>query len=216
VRRRTVSIYLAAWLASAGVLVATLAHPGAQWNHLVDLALLTVIGAAHAAIQPSFRLPSVGGVLLAIVVVWATATAAWTHLAAPAADALRAATTGSDTQYLGEDLGQLGEYIGSGDTILSEDPGISVLLGQDPVILDPYVFRSLAPYHPDWVADLTARLQAHDFDAVVLLRDPTTPEAQEFYRDVHLGEDVVDAVIADYRLSVVVGDYHVYVPKPGD
>jgi hypothetical protein len=50
---------------------------------------------------------------------------------------------GGESQYLGEDLGELGQILRRSESILPE-PGLSVLLDEDPVVLDPYVFRSLA------------------------------------------------------------------------
>jgi len=212
VRRRPLSIYLLAWFASAGTFLAALAHPGAQWNHLVDPALLTVIAAAHITSIPVHEFRRAVAALLPIAVLWATLTSGWTYLVGPAVDAVHAFRT-SESEYIDEDLGRLGRYISSSDVILSEDPGISVLLGHDPVILEPYVFRSLAPGHPEWMRDVTSRLRAREFDAVVLVRDPDSADGRRFYRDLNLGIELIDAVVADYELSAVVGEYHVYRPR---
>jgi hypothetical protein len=211
-RAKPPSIYLLAWLAAGAALVAAASHPGAEWNHAVDVALLTVIAAAHSSrLQlPSARRSSV--TILSLVVVWSTLSAGRAHLLAPAEVALEA-LRGRDA-YAGEDLAQLRAYLPSPGVVLSEDPGVSVLLGQDPVILDPYAFRSVAHERTEWAAEVTGRVSRQEFAAVVLVRDASRADAREYYRAVSIGNDVIEAVVSNYRLAGVVGELHVYVPTP--
>jgi hypothetical protein len=105
----------------------------------------------------------------------------------------------------------LADYISARDSILAEDPSIPILLGQQPVVLDPFSFDRLIRTRPDWSRKLAARLADGEFDKVVL----SNPVEQE---GAHLGPVVNTAVGRYYRLTEKVttptsGAYWIYVPK---
>jgi hypothetical protein len=97
--------------------------------------------------------------------------------------------------------------------VLAEDPYVPVSLGRTPVVLDAWVLSRLAGSHPDWVADLALRIQSRAFDKIVLVY-PITFEA--WYREVHFGQVVSDAIRESYRFTGRRAGYYIYVPgDPG-
>jgi len=106
----------------------------------------------------------------------------------------------------------LAGYVDARDTILAEDPSIPALLGERPVVLDPFAFDRLIRSHPDWSRKLAARVEARDFDELVL-QSPIRKA------DEHFGPEVDAAIEKDYRLAERVrtaasGDAWIYLPAP--
>ena len=64
---------------------------------------------------------------------------------------------------------------------------------------DAFMFRRLAAQRPEWSADLVRRIQAHEFGAIVLLRE-RGPGAY-WYSSIHFGTTVHTAILDNYRLQ---------------
>ena len=58
----------------------------------------------------------------------------------------------------------LAGVVAPGDTLLAEDPGIAVLLGRTPIILDAFMLRRLDEAQPRMVDVLVARIEGGEFD----------------------------------------------------
>ena len=216
VRRRSLSPYLIAWPLSLTMLIVIVTHPGAESNHLIDFAALTAICAGYGAATVLHVARPAGRLLVVILLVWALAAGIRVYLLEPGFEAAKV-LVGAERRFDGEDLGGFSEHVSPSHSVFSEDPGISVLLGQTPVVLDPYVFRSLAVGNPQWSRDLAERIRAQEFERIVLIVDAESEAATGWYRDVHLGLEVRDAVLARYRLIAELDahgswGYHVYVP----
>jgi hypothetical protein len=99
--------------------------------------------------------------------------------------------------------------------LLSEDPYVPVSLGQRPVVLDPFMLQRLGRRDPAAVARLVERIRAREFDLVVLVI-PLQPVDSEWWREMHFGTPVVEALADSYVFSGTVDGYHLYRPAPTD
>ncbi len=212
VKNRELTIYHVSLACASLVLLVVLTDTGANANHLIDVLVLLAIAAGD--LWPR-RLRgrgqvSKGGSAVALVLCLGMAAAYATTLAPQLPYAFATAIHGApDLRY---DLQPLQGFVGRGDGILSEDPTIPILLGQRPVVLDAFMFLRLGERHPEWVADLVRRIDAREFDEVVLLaRIGDEPEG--WYADTHFGEAVVAAIDRSYRLEAAEFGYYVYVLK---
>jgi hypothetical protein len=104
-----------------------------------------------------------------------------------------------------------GSLVPDGARLLSEDPTFVVLQGRRPAIGDPFMARRLFRRHPSWLTAFERRLQAHEFDRVILAAPGTKPAW--WYSQVHLGTRFVDAVHANYEPIGRVAGYEVYRPR---
>lgn len=205
--RRRPTLYDLALAWSAAVLAVVLADRGAFTNQLLDVQVLAivVVGAAAA------RLPALHGTAVAVGVL-AIGIAGYVDRVEPLAAAR--ALVDRDTSSLPEAARRLRP----GERVLSEDPFVPVSLGQRPVVLDPFMLWSLAREHPTWRDDLVRRIEAQEFDAVVLFFSPeerTESESVAFwYRAQHLGPELVDAIERRYRPTEQAGDRWILRPRP--
>jgi hypothetical protein len=102
---------------------------------------------------------------------------------------------------------------GRGDTILSEDPYVPLSLGRRPVLLDAFMLLRTLRDHPAWQRALIARIDAHQFDKVVLLQQL---DRSNWWRDIHFGLPVADAIRRNYVLARHPPDWRdlwIYVPR---
>jgi hypothetical protein len=100
-----------------------------------------------------------------------------------------------------------------GTTILSEDPYVPVSLGQTPVVLDAFMLLRLGREQPGAILDLIGRIEAQEFDLVVLVV-PLEPLDQPWWSEVDFGPDVVRAISEAYVFSGRTQGYYVYEPRP--
>ena len=111
-----------------------------------------------------------------------------------------------------DDHAALAGEIASHETLLAEDPYVPISLDRTPVVLDAWVLLRLSRSHPDWVADLAGRIQDQAFDKIVLVY-PITFEA--WYRELHFGQVISDAIRENYRFAGRLAGYYEYVPGSG-
>jgi hypothetical protein len=213
--RRRLTVFDVAFLVIVPILFLLYRDEGADYNHLIDPAALTVVamGGLWGSSRP--RLPEFtwlrAGIALALTasvanffhpVLYAETEAAAKQLAHKIPDPYPRATP-------------LAAEIGPSDRLLSEDPYIAITLGKKPVIADQFMYLRLIRSHPSWPAALARRVEAREFDEVVL-------EAPIFYglKIGHFGRDVNEAIRRNYRLVKVertVGRgyyYWLYRPRP--
>jgi hypothetical protein len=199
-----------AWLAAAGLLVVVLADIGTGPNQILDLAVLTAlcVGALVASANLDDARDRVIIMVLAGIVAWSGITSFVVRVRPPLQDALVTAATASDPYPRNFLEAQLSPDV----SVLSEDPGLLIEAGRQPVVLDPFMLRRLADTHPDAVGQLIKRVNEQEFDLVVLivaLRDPS----DEWWRDYHFGTEVITAVHQGYELDQRVGGYFLYLPR---
>jgi hypothetical protein len=101
--------------------------------------------------------------------------------------------------------------------LLSEDAYVPISLGQRPVVLDPFMLWSIAKRDPAARDDLVRRLDAREFDAVVLFDRPearaTSTDVRLWYDRHHFGREIVDAIERNYRAASMSGGKWIYEPR---
>jgi hypothetical protein len=104
-----------------------------------------------------------------------------------------------------------------GDTskpILSENPVIPVLAGQQPYVLDPWMLRLLREGNPYFGEPLLQGLHNQTFGAVVLcMADPRTKFGQWWYETGQFGPGFASTLNQNYHLVATFDDQRVYLPN---
>jgi hypothetical protein len=206
--RQGISIWLISLLCALVVLLVVMADTGALYNHLLDLVVLTLIvaGELWAAFEPSPCRMSVIGVTLTMVVIWGLASSFLLEVRPDLEEAAREIVGGTPARY---DPHPLAHEIAPGDTLLSEDPYVAVSLGRRPVVLDAWTLLRIGRKHPVWTSDLAERIEARQFDRIVLVY-PISFEG--WYSQTHFGAPIADAIRTSYRFGERRDGYYVYVP----
>src|SRR5262245_8330542 len=215
--RGETSIYDVSLICHIPLLLLIFADIGADANHLLDLAVLgvLVIGHASSTLSRVFEEPSavprqlrshgltVVQAVVLLFALWVTTT----HLVVlvPAVySAMVTFTAGGNANHR-----PLEGRITAHDRILSEDPYIPVALGQVPVVMDPFMLLRIGTRHPDAVQPLIQRIEAREFDFVIL----TAPiERTWWWERFHFGRDVIQAIDRSYDFSGGAEGYYVYAP----
>ncbi len=204
--RGGLGVYELALVAASAVLVVVMADPGADFNHLLDVEVLTVVafGGLWARHRAGLLAPA-----LALLLVWGLVTSLWVDVRpqvhAAATDLFRGRT---ESQYA---LDPLPGRIGAGQSLLSEDPTLPVSLGRLPVVLDPFMLLRVLRRHPRLRSGLVRRIERREFDLVVLIV-PLDPRADR-WQTLHFGPAIATAIAGSYRFSAQAGRYFLYVPK---
>ena len=213
IARRDLGIFEVSLVCAAVVVTGVLTDGGAQANHLVDLVVLVPIVVARlwSLAAVGVRRLSMLAVALILTLVWAVGVGYGLHMQHDVRDAASAALGGQGAdRYEAEPLRG---HVESRHAILSEDPYVPISVGQQPVVLDPWMLPIMGRQHPGWVADLARRVDAGEFDRVVLAQRLET--APDDYRESIFGEQVMSAVCRRYRFEAQVRGYWVYVPAQG-
>jgi hypothetical protein len=211
-RERRLHLDHVAFLAAAVLLLVVLTRAGAIANHFLDLAILSAILTGRLSLRIAQR-PKVrsalalglGFTMLLWIVVLGGSIAA-----IPTARARLA----SDERFLRE-------YAGPGLRVLAENPAIPVMDGQVPVIVDPFTLALIGARHPELIRPLVARLEAQEFDRVVLKYRPDRApsgwfaDAPRGWYASNLGTDVIRAIQRSYVLIAARDRYYVYAPRDG-
>ena len=212
VRQRHASIYLVSFAWCLVILVVVLSDIGTGSNQLVDLVVLTALVVGELAGRYAIGTGSPAAVaisaVLALVLLWTNLTGLVVAIAPSTSEAVR--------ELRGEQLYNrrpLSGHATTATSVLSEDPYVPVSLGQRPVVLDPFMLLRLGRSDPAAVGRLVERIRAREF-ALVILVVPLQPTDQEWWRDMHFGTPVVQALAASYTFGGRVQGYYVYRPAP--
>jgi len=176
--------------------------PGTAGNHLLDVQVAAVILlAAWVANAASPLQRQLGVCALALLTVIA------------AVPILRHVKTWS-RWYHPHQFQLVIEVIGpTNKPILSENPVIPVLAGQQPYVLDPWMVQLLRTHVPGFAEPLLERLRNQAFSAVVLSSgDPAQQGGRSWYDSTSFGPGFVPALIENYRLAEVIDNDWVYLP----
>jgi hypothetical protein len=212
-RRREISLFQLALAISLLELVVILRDAGADYNHLLDMSVLTVlvVGELWAGLRPERNGNALAAAALTLAVVVSIASAYAQTMKPDIGLAARLAVGhGSDAAYSTHPLAGV---VPRNASILSEDPSLPILSGRLPVT-DPLILPRLASAHPTWIAQLQQRIRRHAFADVVLIRplDPAGYHATQAF-----GRAVTASIAANYRFKTVIPTgsltYYVYVPR---
>jgi hypothetical protein len=190
-----------------------MADQGTDSNHLLGLVVLTpiVVGALWFVDLAEASL-SMLRVVIAAFVLWSGGTAYVLELRAQTVDAVISAVHPQSLDGLSMQrvLAQLSEA----RTLLSEDATIPVARGELPVVLDPWMLPRIELRHPEWVAQLAARIRRGDFDRIVLVNryEVDDPTFDGWYAK-HLGPTVMAAIQDRYSWIGEIDGFHIYAPN---
>jgi hypothetical protein len=210
-RQRQVSIYVVSLACCLLVLMVVLADVGTGGNQLIDLVVLTVLVvgelAGRSRSDPLASVAVPAG--LAVLLLWVTVTGL---VVTVGPDAREAVGMLRGTQLYSRQ--PLSGQATPATRLLSEDPYVPVSLGQRPVVLDPFMLRRIQDRDPAAVQRLVERIRAREFELVVLV-EPLQPADREWWRDMHFGVPVTQALADAYTDSGRAQGYYLYRPDPG-
>ncbi len=93
--------------------------------------------------------------------------------------------------------------------ILSDNANVPILMGQQPFMLDAFMFRMIKDRDPSYGDELLNRVQTKQFSAIVLEKWATVGN----HRGLHFGEDVYDSVERHYVLREDQNGWLFYFPR---
>jgi hypothetical protein len=207
---RRVSLYQLSLVCCLGVLVVVLGDIGTGWNQLVDLVVLTalVVGELAGRTWPdSSPRGAITGALV-LFLLWINLTGLLVALAPDARQALGQLRAGHPAAGR-----PLAGRATSSTAVLSEDPYVPLALGQTPTVLDPFMLLRIGRRDPAAVQQLVRRIDHRDFRFVVLV-EPLEPIDREWWRQLHFGPAVVQALAGSYTYTGRDQGYYVYEPTP--
>jgi hypothetical protein len=212
VTERRLSLYQLSFLISLPLLALVLADPGSDFNHLIDLVVLTALVVGELWARAGSR-RELSGIALAIALA----------LLLSGADSYRQSMKSDTKSAVEKLLGRstvsypthpLAGYVSRSDRVLSEDPAIPLLLDERPLLVDAVSVRRVGLDHPEWIAALRDRIARNDFDKVVLVHPI---EDDDWYQNKNFGRPIQDAIERHYSLVARVPRrplvYWVYVPR---
>lgn len=208
---RRITVYHLSLVFAVAILLVVLADPGAYYNHLLDVSVLSVILVGDLWQRTGREAFPAARIAVLAALVWAIGLGYYTDVKPDTSQAARLLIGRGDREAFA-DRPPAGVFSPS-DRILSEDAYIPLALGQRPVILDAFMLLRIAEKHPDWRQALIRRIDAHEFDKVVLLQ---RADRSIWWREVDLGLPIVDAIQRNYRLGRRVPEWRdlwIYVPK---
>jgi hypothetical protein len=210
---RRITLYHLSFVFALAILCVVLADPGAFYNHLLDLSVLSVILVGDlwgrtAGAESGF---AVLRVVVLAALVWAIGVGYYTDLKPPAAEAARLFLGRGDREAYAKQA-PAGTFRPT-DRILSDDPYVPLSAGQRPVVLDAFMLLRIAEKHPAWRRALVNRIDRHEFDKVALLHPL---DRSTWWRRTHFGLPIVEAIQRNYALwrrLTAWRDLWIYVPK---
>jgi len=212
IRERQLTIYHFAWLASVVILFVVMTDLGTGINHLLEPIVLSsiLLGTAwwarpHGALTPM-------AMVLMIAVLWTSGSVYALDLRPRAQEVVVPLVRGTDLPQ--PDIDTLLAQLRDGSRLLAEDASIPVARGELPIVLDPWMLSKIEVRHPEWVAQLAQRIEAAEFDYIVLLFrfESTDPEFSDWYR-AHFGRTVMSAIEGRYRWFGEADGFQLYVPE---
>ena len=209
--------YLALTLAATLVLFSS---PGVDGNHILDLFLasLLVIGVELERRGYRSRVAATvfGLVALLTVFTWVPGLPSIRHYVEK---------PGRPTR---EAVARIQQMIDKRGPIMSENPGLPVLMGQRAVVLDAFQLPLISRERPEIRESFFRRLRGREFSGVVLMdwsgapRDRLEQEMEahsslggkKFYGDVHFFPGFLETLKAGYRITLVDGPFVLFQPRP--
>jgi hypothetical protein len=217
--RRSVTLTQLAFLCALPMVIVVLGNPGSDFNHLLDVGALAILVVAEfwrPEPRASRERTQLLATLVCLAVILGTVQSYRVALKGEVSHAARVAAGRVPNAYTTHPLAGL---VDPADSLLSEDPVIPILRGERPVLLDGIGLRRLGERRPSLLADLERRLDAREFDKVVLINEV---DNLRWYEEISMGKAIRDAIARNY---VLFGDvaappherYWVFAPRrPSD
>jgi hypothetical protein len=212
VKERRGSIYLVALMSASAVILIVLTDVGTGGNQLIDVVVLSslvigdFVGRMRADLARDGSTAPIVGTAMGLAVLWV----AFSGLIVTLAPEVEATAT-AHASFTKEPMSGLAT---SRTSVLSEDPYVPISLGQEPIVLDPFMLPRLAERYPDAITDLVDRIEEQEFDLVILV-EPLEPLDRSWWSELDFGIPVVRAISRAYVYSGRVQGYHVYERRGG-
>jgi len=97
--------------------------------------------------------------------------------------------------------------------ILAENPLVPIVAGQEPYLLDPFMFRVMRERVPSLAEPMWQMLRGRRFGAVVLLDDPESDYGRGLYSNYHFGEGFLEHLRESYEPADTPGGQYLYLPR---
>ncbi len=213
VAERRITIYHLSLVLAFPLLLVVLADHGTDSNQLLDVCALTVLVAgglwAHGEAR-SAPGPAPLSAALVLALLWSVGVGFHQDVRPEAIRAAKILVGRAGTEAFA--LRPPAHHLQPTDSILSEDPYVPVSLGQRPIVLDAFMLLRIANTHPEWRSELIARLDAQEFDTVVLTR---SLDKSRWWQTKSFGPAIVDAIARNYRPAGRLGwrQLRMYVPR---
>ena len=208
---RQFTLYHLSFVFALVILCVVLADPGAFYNHLLDLSVLSVILVGDLWRRAGAERTFAGlQIVVLAALVWAIGVGYYIDVKPPTAEAARLLVGRADRGIYATKP-PAGTFRPT-DRILSDDPYVPLSMGQRPVVLDAFMLLRIAEKHPDWRRALIKRIDDHEFDKVVLLQ---RLDHSAWWQISHFGLPIVEAIQRNYVLSRRLRwrDLWIYVPR---
>jgi len=172
---------------------------GIAGNHLIDLQVASAVLVVDWALQAGAPDFSIAASAAACLIVWL---------------GLMVNYGSADTAPVRAQLEDVIHIIGRTDqTILSENPLVPIVAGQQPYLIDPFSFRLVLKKRPSLAEPMWQMLHERRFAAVVLMHNPNSGEGRNFYAGTHFGDGFLDRLQQDYELAGTPGGQYLYLPR---
>lgn len=176
--------------------------PGVLANHLLDLNALTIVGVGLLGTRCAREVEAARPVLLVVV--------AWTLLLGfdlTTLERLKGLRSGDYAR------GVTQRIVPEGATFVSEDPGVAVLRGEHPTVMDPYMWYQIHRRFPERTTPLLDQVRAGEIDRVVFLNDPRRWKDDPWYAEGHFGSEFMAATLERYEFEREDSGYWVFAPR---
>jgi hypothetical protein len=181
------------------VTVVIFSSEGIEGNHLIDLQVASAILVVDWALQAGTPEFAIAASAAACLIAWL---------------ALIVNYGSTETVPVRAQLKDVIHVIGRTDqTILSENPLVPIVAGQQPYLIDPFAFRLMLEKRPSLGEPMWQMLHERRFAAVVLMHNPNSDEGRDFYAETHLGRGFIERLQQDYELAGTPGGQYLYLPQ---
>jgi len=187
------------FLCTLVVTVVIFSSDGIGGNHLIDLQVASAVLVVDWAFQVGVPDFAIGASAAACLIVWL---------------GLMVNYGSTDTVPVRAQLKDVIHVIGHTDQpILSENPLVPIVAGQQPYLIDPFSFRLMLEERPSLGEPMWQMLHERRFAAVVLMHDPNSDEGRDFYAGTHFGQGFMERLQQDYELAGTPGGQYLYLPR---
>ena len=181
------------------VTVVIFSSDGVAGNHLIDLHVASAALVVDWALQAGTTDFAIDASAAACLIVWL---------------GLVVNHGSADTVPVRAQLQDVIHVVGRTDqTILSENPLVPIVAGQQPYLIDPFSFRLMLEKRPSLGEPMWKMLHERRFAAVVLMHDPNSDEGRDFYAGTHFGQGFMERLQRDYELAGTPGGQYLYLPS---
>lgn len=103
-------------------------------------------------------------------------------------------------------------YLSQFDNVLSEDPSVNLVLGEEVFIQDAFMYKFVIEKRPEAETFMLKSMQNKEYGAVVLLQDPESSDTG-WYEYFHFNSRFIQTLQTYYRYDRLIGVYYIFLPR---